>query len=385
MKLGLGLYRNMLTRDNYRFARQAGCTHLVAHLVDYFADQVIPSADRPGDGTWGITRGGGKLWEVDELLAIKREMNQEGLEWEAIENFDPAHWYDILLDGPRKQQQLEDIKTTIRRVGEARIPIIGYNFSIAGVWGLVRRPWARGKAISVGFLGPEGPQEQPIPRGQVWNMTYDPEQIALGETVPPVTTDQLWSRLEGFLGEVLPVAEEAGVTLALHPDDPPMPTIRGHARLINQPHLYRRLFDRLPSPRNKAEFCLGTLQEMTGDRSEVDVYQAADEHSRRGEIGYVHFRNVRGKVPSYQETFVDDGDLDMIRVLQILHGNGYEGVVIPDHTPEMTCDAPWHAGMAFALGYIKAAIRCVEDGLTPAAGASGRMTPSADHNGRRTS
>lgn len=368
MKLGLGLYRNMLTRENYRFARQAGCTHLVAHLVDYFADQVIPSADRPGDGTWGITRGGAKLWELDEILAIKREMNEEGLEWEAIENFDPAHWHDILLDGPKRAEQIEHIKTILQRVGEAGIPIIGFNFSIAGVWGLVRRDWARGKAVSVGFVSHEqgGPVEPPIPRGQVWNMTYDPETAARGEPIPPVTQQQLWDRIERFLSDVLPTAEKAGVTLALHPDDPPMPTIRGHARLVYQSHLYRQLFDRVPSKHLKAEFCLGTLQEMNSVDGR-DVYEVTDEHSRRGEIGYVHFRNVRGKVPTYQETFVDDGDLDMIRVLQILHRNGYDGVVIPDHTPEMSCDAPWHAGMAYALGYIKAAMRCVERGIVPEA------------------
>ena len=361
MKLGLGLYRSMLTRDNYRFARQAGCTHLVAHLVDYFADQVIPSADRPGDGTWGITRGGRKLWELDELLAIKREMNAEGLEWEAIENFDPAHWHDILLDGPKRKQQLEDVKTMIRRVGQVGIPIIGYNFSIAGVWGLVRRDWARGGAVSVGFLGPDGPAEQPIPRGQVWNMTYDPGQAAKGETVPPVRPEQLWSRLEAFLSEVLPVAEEAGVTLAAHPDDPPMPTIRGHARLVYQPHLFRRLLDLVPSKNSKAEFCLGTLQEMTGGDGR-DVYEITDEHSRRGEIGYVHFRNVRGKVPHYVEEFVDSGDVDMVKAIRLYHKHGFDGVLIPDHSPEMACGAPWHAGMAYALGWMRAVVGMVESG-----------------------
>ncbi len=364
MKLGLGLYRNMLTRDNYRFARQAGCTHIVAHLVDYFADQVIPSADRPGDGTWGITRGGAKLWELDELLRIRREMNEEGLEWEAIENFDPAHWHDILLDGPKRDEQIENIRTIIRRVGEAGIRIIGFNFSIAGVWGLIRRDWARGGAVSVGFLANDrgGPVEPPIPRGQVWNMTYDPELAARGEPIAPVTQEQLWDRLERFLEDVLPTAEQAGVVLAAHPDDPPMPTIRGHARLVYQPHLYRRMFDMAQSPNLKAEFCLGTLQEMTGGDGR-DVYEITEEHSRRGEIGYVHLRNVRGKVPAYQETFIDDGDIDAFRILQILHRNGFDGVVIPDHTPDMSCDAPWHAGMAFALGYLRAAMRVVEQGL----------------------
>ena len=359
MKLGLGLYRHMLTPANYRFARGAGCTHLVAHLVDYFADRVIPSADRPGDGTWGRTHGGGKLWEVADLLRIRREMNDEGLAWEAIENFDPAHWHDVLLDGPRKKEQLEDVKTLVRRVGEAGIPVIGYNFSISGVWGLVRGQWARGGAESVGFLGDAGPAEIPIPRGQVWNMTYDEAAKADG-TVPPTTPEQLWKRLQDFLEAVLPVAEASGVTLAAHPDDPPMPTLRGHARLVYQPHLYRRLFDLVPSPNSKAEFCLGTLQEM----SEGDVYAVTEELTRRGEIAYVHFRNVRGKVPDYRETFADDGDLDMIRILQILRSSGYDGVVIPDHTPELDCAAGWHAGMAYALGFLRAALRCVERGMT---------------------
>ena len=78
--------------------------------------------------------------------------------------------------------------------------------------------------------------------------------------------------------------------------------------------------------------------------------------SKQQRLGYVHFRNVRGKVPHYHEVFVDEGDVDMIQALRILRANGYDGVMIPDHTPQMTCDAPWHAGMAYALGYMKAVI-----------------------------
>jgi mannonate dehydratase len=77
-------------------------------------------------------------------------------------------------------------------------------------------------------------------------------------------------------------------------------------------------------------------------------------HTRQGRIAYVHLRNVRGKVPHYQETFIDEGDVDVAKVLGILHRNGFDGVVIPDHAPAMTCAAPWHAGMAFAMGYMKA-------------------------------
>jgi mannonate dehydratase len=111
-----------------------------------------------------------------------------------------------------------------------------------------------------------------------------------------------------------------------------------------------------PSPANKLEFCIGTVAEMT----EGDVYEATDHYSRQGKLAYVHFRNVTGKVPRYRETFVDDGDVDMLRVLRILNHNRFEGVIIPDHTPQMSCDAPWHAGMAYALGYMKAALQAID-------------------------
>ncbi len=119
--------------------------------------------------------------------------------------------------------------------------------------------------------------------------------------------------------------------------------------------MYQKVVDLNPSSANTFEFCLGTLAEMT----EGDIYEAVQRYSAQGRLGYVHFRNIRGKVPSYKEAFVDDGDIDMIRVLRILQRNGFQGVIIPDHTPQMTCGAPWHAGMAFALGYMRGAMQAL--------------------------
>jgi mannonate dehydratase len=240
-------------------------------------------------------------------------------------------------------------------MGKVGIPVMGYNFSIAGVWGHVNGPYARGGAISVGFLGPDGPKETPIPNGQIWNMVYDPK--AEPGIIPTVTSEQLWQRLEAFLHEIIPVAEEAGVRMAAHPDDPPMPTLRGHGRLVNQPHLYQKLLDLQPSPSNALEFCLGTLQEM----SEGCIYETIEQYCKQDALAYVHFRNVKGKVPRYHEVFIDEGDIDMLRVLRILKKNRYQGVLIPDHTPQMTCNAPWHAGMAYAIGYMKAGLDALND------------------------
>jgi len=94
--------------------------------------------------------------------------------------------------------------------------------------------------------------------------------------------------------------------------------------------------------------------------TEGSVYDAVDQYSRQGKIAYVHLRNVVGKVPTYRETFIDEGDVDMIRIMAILHKNKFDGVMIPDHTPQMTCSAPWHAGMAHTLGFMLAAKAAIE-------------------------
>lgn len=320
------------------------------HLVDYFrSSRSNQPNDQPveDDAGWGFAGDPDKLWTYEELGAIKAQAAQHGLKIEAIENFDPAHWHDVLLDGPKKAQQLENLKTLVRTVGRAGIPIIGYNFSLAGVAGRVKGPWGRGGADVVAV---KGPCDQPIPNGMVWNMVYD-RNAAPGH-LAPITTEELWRRHGDFLDALIPVAEEAGVTLAAHPDDPPLQSVRGQPRLVNHPGLYQRLIDRRPSPRNGLEFCLGTIAEMP----EGDLYEAVESYSRQGKIAYVHFRNVRGKVPYYTETFVEEGDIDMLRVLGILKKTGYEGVLIPDHAPQMTCAAPWHAGMAYACGWMRAAL-----------------------------
>ena len=361
MKLGLGLYGNMLTAENCRFARQAGATHIVAHLVGHFntpeAKAKISTQGTKERG-FGLSVPNPNSWSYEWMRDLRAAMNAEGLELEAIENFEPGHWYDVLLDGPRKREQMEHLKQIIRNMGKAGIPVLGYNFSIAGVWGRTNGNAARGGAGSVGF---HAPVEPPIPQGMVWNMVYDPDVFdpeGHHGIIGTVTQEQLWERFTWFLQELLPVAEEANVRLALHPDDPPMPALRDAARLVYQPSIYQRVLDVKPSRYNAMELCLGTVAEM----SEGDIYELVDRHSQHGDIAYIHFRNVKGKVPHYDEVFIDEGDVDMIRLLRILYKNSYKGVLIPDHTPSMSCDAPWHAGMAYALGYMRAAMQIIEEG-----------------------
>lgn len=350
MKIGLGFYREQLTPDNFRFAVQAGATHVVAHLTNYFAgrDPKIYSGD-PRQG-WGDCSGD-RLWTYEELSALVAALKAEGLELAALENFSPKFWSDVLLDGPERDRQIEGLKQLVRDAGRAGIPCIGYNFSIAGVYGWTRGPYARGRANSVGYGVAPAEVDAPIPDGMVWNMRYRPERPG----APPVSLSEaeLWERVGHFLSVLVPVAEEAGVVLAAHPDDPPVDLLRGTPRLVNRPEKYDRLMGLVPSRANGLELCLGSLQEMPGG----DIYDHVRRFARSGRIGYIHFRNVKGKAPRYIESFVDDGDIDMAEIVRILRDENYEGVLIPDHTPEMTCDASWHAGKAFALGYMRALVQ----------------------------
>ena len=353
MKLGLGLYKDLLKKSNYEFARQTGCTHIVAHLANYYTEgSIVPSTDEHRN--YGVSASGDE-WSLDSLNALRKEIEAEGLTLWAIENFSPVDWYDVLLDGPRKQQQMEHLKSIIKHVGQAGIPVFGYNFSIAGVWGHIRKNAARGGADTACFDREDGGKHFPIPNGEVWNMTYDAN--APKGYVPLVSQKELWERWTYFINQILPVAEEYGVRMAAHPDDPPMPELRGQARLVYQPRFYQKMVDINPSSSNCFDFCMGSLQEM----QEGSIYEAIEQYTPQNRLAYVHFRNVKGKVPHYVEAFVDDGDIDMLRCLRLLKKSGYDGVLIPDHTPQITCGAPWHAGMAYALGYMKAALKIVEE------------------------
>ena len=349
MKLGFGLYRNSLNTDNYKFVNQIGATHVVAHLTNYFSGS-NPEISSGGDNGWGVCDKE-PIWDVEFLSGLKKEMQDHNLVFEAIENFNPLHWHDILLDGPKKNEQIEGLKRLLQNMGKVGIPIMGYCFSLAGVWGWERGQYARGKAESVALIEGSRDFQEPIPDGMIWNMRYRKGEE--DKFVPETSENEIWERLEFFLNQLIPVAEENNVSLAAHPNDPPLAVMRRTGRILKNPGEYDRLININNSSNNKIEMCLGSIQEMQEDGLEDYL----DKYSKDNRIGYIHFRNVIGKVPNYIEAFVDDGDINMINVIKILKKNNYDGVIIPDHTPALNCSAPWHAGMAYAVGYIKGLIK----------------------------
>lgn len=351
MRVGLTLSGDNLSEDGARFAAQLGVTDVVVHFNDYSAGP--DGAPYLREGAVGpILRDcrGVAPWDHARMADAVAMLARHGLRVAALENFSPAFWSDVLLGGPARDAQMDGLKRLVRDAGRAGIPVIGYNFSIAGVWGWKKRPVARGGATTVVLDLTDEERDSPLPDGMVWNMRYRDAQP--GAVPVTVGEAELWERFAWFLKELVPVAEEAGVRLAAHPDDPPLERLRGTARLVNRPEKYDRLLGLAESPANALEFCIGSLQEMPG----CDIYATTRHYARKNALAYVHFRNVKGRVPRYQEAFVDDGDVDMTEIVRILRDAAFEGVLVPDHVPDLTCAAPWHAGHAYTVGYMKALI-----------------------------
>lgn len=360
MRVGLTLSGDNLSSDGAKFAAQLGVTDVVIHLNTY------------GKGTpeevaaWNAGEVGPPnapvitepLWDYERMSGVVGMLAEHGLKVAALENFSPRFWSDVLLNGPDKREQMDGLKRLVRDAGKAGIPVIGYNFSLAGVWGWRRVPSARAGAWTVEFDMSKIDHEAPIPDGMIWNMRY--REGRAGASPVTVGHDELWQRLEWFLRELVPVAEEAGVKLAAHPDDPPADFLRGTARLVNSHGKYDRLLDLVRSPANALEFCIGSLAEMPGD-----IYDTTRHFAQRRSLAYVHFRNVRGKVPHYVETFVDEGDVDMTEIVRILRDENYDGVLVPDHVPDLHgSKSPWHAGNAYTVGFMRALI-LNQDALGP--------------------
>ena len=170
-----------------------------------------------------------------------------------------------------------------------------------------------------------------------------------------IRAEQLWENLAYFLRRVIPVAEEVGIRMAMHPDDPPLPEPLGGAdRIVSTLEDYQRIFDLVPSPANGMLFCQGCVTEMG-----VNVLEAIRRIGSQDKIVYVHFRNIRGAPRRFQEVFIDEGQVDMLRAMQTYKEAGFHGSFMMDHTPGMPHPSGHWTGHAYANGYIRALIQTV--------------------------
>jgi len=304
----------------------------------------------------------GGYWDYDDLVALREKTERFGLRFEAIENV-PIHFYDKAMLGlPGRDEQIEKYQTTIRNVGRAGIPILGYHFMPNSVWRTSRTSPGRGGAHVTSFdmalveTAPDGRQSAFVAkRDEKVDALWVKEEMS-GDVV---TEDQMWANYEYFMRAVLPTAKEAGVKLALHPDDPPVPMLGGVARLFKNVEGFKRAEQiALDLPSGDAwglDLCLGCCSEMPGGAD--NVRQMIEFFGPKGRIFYIHFRDVKGTVPQFAECFIGEGNFNAAETILRLQRVGFTGFLLDDHVPHMVDDSDWqHRGRAHAIGYMQGLI-----------------------------
>ncbi len=271
--------------------------------------------------------------EFMDLMHLAQRAADRGLRLIAIENV-PTRFYDqIMLGKPGREQQLENMQETVRNLGRAGIPVFGYHFIATGVWRTGQDTPIRGGAISNKFdlnIAKHAP------------LSYDREYF----------DEEMWDNYNWYLERLLPVAEEANVRLALHPDDPPVPKLGGVPRLFRNFENFKRAMDTHPSKMHGLDFCHGCWSEMRGG---AGVLEAIEHFGKQGRLFYVHLRDVQGAADDFTECFIDEGNVKIASVMRKFRDVGFNGFIIDDHVPHLVNDTPYgHRGRAYATGYLRA-------------------------------
>jgi mannonate dehydratase len=290
-------------------------------------------------------------WSVDGLARLRERVESFGIHLDMVPlplsslEISRAENPNLMLGrSPEREREVEAICRMIGNASRAGIPALKYNMSILGV--VRTEPTAgRGGARYSTFSYAKAPKE--------------PALTAAG----PVPAEAYWERITWFLDRVVPVAEEHKVRLACHPHDPGMPRetgYRGVQTVLGSVEGLRRFVEIRSSPYHGLNFCQGTVSEMLADPGR-EIYDVIREFGQKGKIFNVHFRNIAGRFLDFRETFIDDGDVDMLKAMRVYKEVGYDGMVMPDHVPKIAGDTGGAQAFAYTFGYIKALIRAVDE------------------------
>lgn len=311
-------------------------------LAEFFTsqpDRLWPLALQMGIGhavgplPWEVQAHGEKPLELMPLIRMKQRYADHGLELVVIENMPPSN--RIKLGLPGREEEIETMQQLIANMGAAGIPVLCYNF-------MAQMGWFRTSTTT-------------RTRGGALVSSYD---HALMKDAPlteagVVGESQLWENLHYFLEQVVPVAEQARVRLALHPDDPPITPIRGVSRILRSADALEKAVSLVPSAYSGITLCQGTLA-TAGEAIPAVIRRFAG----LGKLFFVHFRDVKGTPERFVETFHDDGMTDMYEAMKTYVEVGYDGPARPDHVPTMEGEDNANPGYEllgrlFGVGYIK--------------------------------
>lgn len=274
-------------------------------------------------------------WDIEALRTIQNRFVEAGFTLYGLEG-DQFDMSRIKLGLPGRDEDIERYQQMLRNMGELGIPLLCYNF-MAGIG------WHRTRT------------DLPS-RGGAMVTEFNLDDVPVTET--SLTAEQVWENYEYFITRVLPTAEAAGVKMGMHPDDPPLPLVRGMGRILCQAEGFDRALALSDSPSHGITFCQANFSLIDGELEPL-VRRWADR------IVFVHFRDVRGTAKRFEETFHDDGPTDMPAMLKLYHDAGFTGPIRVDHVPTMAGEdnsQPSYGalGRLFATGYLKGALQALK-------------------------
>src|SRR5262245_43163980 len=281
------------------------------------------------------------LRTAEGFLRIKKRYADAGIEVWNIGNSDVHNMPEVTLNLPGRDAKIEQYRQYVRDLGKAGIRYTTYAHMGNGIW-------SSGRAEVRGASAREFDLSSPDKRG-VWGGKTWREPLSHGREF---TKEEIWENYTHFIKRAAPVAEEVGVRIGIHPDDPPVPVLAGVPRCIfSSFDGYERALGIADSPNVGMCLCCGTWLEggrrLTGKDPEEMI-----RHFGAGRIWKVHFRNVSAPLPHFVETFMDNGYYDMYRIMKALRDVDFEGVVILDHSPSMVGGG--YAQEAYGFGYMRA-------------------------------
>lgn len=320
--------------EHLQFIRQLGLTH------------VVSGANATDDGVLAL----------EDLERRKAYFAARGMVWDVIENLPPLCYDKVMFGREGRDEQIEKVCQSIRNMGKAGIGVLQYQWMLLGGLRTEYSPTGRGgaryprfdmelaermPAACLDWLG-SGPEPHPYPH--IPDRDMDAEEV--------------WANLVYFLERIVPVAEEAGVKIAAHPDDAPVPSFMGVARILIDWDGLQRAIDAVPSPNNGLGFCMGTI----GTMADMDVVKAIRHFGGQEKIFFAHFRNPRGQVPFFDEVFPDEGDIDMVEAVRAFAEVSYDGVIRIDHCPGIIGDNHRaDRSFAFQVGYLKGLMQTLDE------------------------
>jgi mannonate dehydratase len=276
--------------------------------------------------------------DLAEYGRLQRRVRSFGLEVGAVEGYLPIERIKL---GADDGTDLAALKALVRHLGDHDIRLVCYNFMAGTDW------------IRTSIDAPEraGCTTTAFRRSDLEHARIPGRPPFSAELEPGAERPELWKHLQDFLEEIIPVAEDSGVVMAMHPDDPPLPQLLGNDRIMHDVAGFERLVTLVESPCNKITLCQGTFSEMG-----VDI--PATIRRLGPHIAYVHFRDVIGTAEDFRETWQDNGQTDMAEAMRAYREVGFEGPIRPDHVPQMLGEADGEPGYTqlgrlFAYGYIR--------------------------------